>query len=65
VNWLAVRGYLATKRAGFITGSIVANLVILGFFKYANFVSENLAYLFERPFWHFNITLPLGMDHHS
>ena len=65
VNWLAVRGYLATKRAGFITGSIVANLAILGFFKYANFVSENLAYLFERPFWHFNITLPLGMDHHS
>jgi hypothetical protein len=37
----------------------------IGFFKYANFVSENLAYLFERPFWHFNITLPLGMDHHS
>ena len=40
VNWLAVRGYLATKHAGFIAGSIVANRVILGFFKYADFVSE-------------------------
>jgi alginate O-acetyltransferase complex protein AlgI len=62
VNWLAARCYLATKRVGFITGSIVANLAVLGFFKYANFVSENLAYLFERPFWHFNIALPLGIS---
>jgi alginate O-acetyltransferase complex protein AlgI len=62
VNFLAARAYLATKRAGFITGAIVANLAVLGFFKYANFVSENLAYLFERPFWHFNIALPLGIS---
>jgi len=62
VNWLAARGYLATKRGGFITGSIVANLAVLGFFKYANFVSDNLAYLFERPLWHFNIALPLGIS---
>src|SRR4029450_227707 len=62
VNWLAARSYLSTKRPGFITGSIVANLAVLGFFKYANFVSENLAYLFDRPFWHFHIALPLGIS---
>src|SRR6516165_4374752 len=59
LNFIAARAYLATKRAGFITGAIVANLGVLGFFKYANFISENLAYLFQRPFWHFNIALPL------
>ena len=62
MNWVAARGYLATKRTAFITGSIVANLAVLGFFKYANFISENLAYLFQRPFWHFNIALPLGIS---
>src|SRR3974377_1184652 len=62
VNWLAARGYLATKRGGFITGSIVANLAVLGFFKYANFVPDNLAYLFDRPLRHFNIALPLGIS---
>src|SRR3974377_319355 len=62
VNWLAARGYLATKRGGFITGSIVANLAVLGFFKYANFVPDNLAYLFDRPLRHFNVALPLGIS---
>ncbi|MFZ0065746.1 MAG: MBOAT family O-acyltransferase [Pseudolabrys sp.] len=62
VNFFAARAYLATKSAGFITGAIVANLAVLGFFKYANFVSENLTYLFERPFWHLNIALPLGIS---
>jgi hypothetical protein len=62
VNFVAARAYLATKSAGFITGAIVVNLAVLGFFKYANFVSENLTYLFERPFWYLNITLPLGIS---
>ena len=62
INWLAARAYLATKRSAIITAAIVANLVVLGFFKYANFVSDNLGYLFERPLWHFNIALPLGIS---
>ena len=35
---------------------------MLAVFKYANFVSDNLAYLFERPLWHVNIALPLGIS---
>jgi len=62
VNWFAARAFLATKRAGFITGAIVGNLAVLAVFKYANFISDNLASLFERPFWHFNLALPLGIS---
>src|SRR5215475_1325724 len=61
-NFLAIRTYVATKRASFITGAIVANLVVLGIFKYANFISDSLTDLFERPFWHFDIALPLGIS---
>jgi alginate O-acetyltransferase complex protein AlgI len=62
INWLAARAYLATKRSAIITAAIVANLAVLGFFKYANFVSDNLGYLLEQPLWHFNIALPLGIS---
>ena len=62
INWLAARAYLATKHSAVITGAIVANLAVLAVFKYANFVSDNLSYVFERPLWHFNIALPLGIS---
>ncbi len=37
INWLAARAYLATKRAGFITGAIVANLAVLRFVQIRQF----------------------------
>lgn len=62
INWLAARAYLATRRPVFITGAIVGNLAVLAVFKYANFVADNLGYLLDRPLWHFDIALPLGIS---
>ena len=62
INWLAARAYLATKRPVFITGAIVLNLAVLAVFKYANFVADNLGYLLDRPLWHVDIALPLGIS---
>src|SRR5919205_2814009 len=42
INWLAARYYLATRRGAVITAAIVANLAVLGFFKYMNFFAETL-----------------------
>jgi alginate O-acetyltransferase complex protein AlgI len=62
INWLAVRSYQATKRNAIITAAIVADLAILGVFKYANFLIYNLGLILERPTPHFDIVLPLGIS---
>ena len=62
INWLAARVYLATRQSAIITAAIVANLAVLGFFKYVNFISDNLGLLLEQPLWHFNVALPLGIS---
>jgi hypothetical protein len=62
INWLAALAYVRTKAAGFITAAIVANLAVLGVFKYANFVVENLGLVLGRPMPHFDIVLPLGIS---
>jgi D-alanyl-lipoteichoic acid acyltransferase DltB (MBOAT superfamily) len=45
-----------------ITAIIVANLAVLGFFKYTNFFAENFASLFGVPPTRFDIALPLGIS---
>ena len=40
INWCLAKLYIAARRSIIITAAIVANLAVLGFFKYANFVAE-------------------------
>ena len=50
-----------------LIGSLSANLGFLGFFKYYNFLADNLALLLGRPvhsFW-LDIVLPLGISFHT
>ncbi|WP_213769983.1 MBOAT family O-acyltransferase [Bradyrhizobium sp. dw_78] len=62
VNWLAARAYSMTGRGIIVTVAIVANLAVLGVFKYANFVGYNLGLLLDRPMPQLDIVLPLGIS---
>src|SRR5437879_893399 len=44
-NWYAANRYAATKSRAIIWAAIVANLAVLGFFKYTSFIADNLAAL--------------------
>ena len=61
-NWLAARAYAQTKRVAILTTAIIANLVVLGIFKYTNFFADNAAYLLGRPLPHLALALPLGIS---
>ena len=45
-----------------LIGGVLANLSLLGYFKYANFFMENLSYLTGQPYTFENIFLPLGIS---
>src|SRR5256885_14639232 len=62
INWLAAKYYLATRRGFVITAAIVANLIVLGIFKYANFFTETFASLSGVAFGPFALALPLGIS---
>src|SRR2546423_8035453 len=62
INWLAAKYYFATKRGSIVTAAIVANLVVLGIFKYVNFFSETFASLSGVAFGPFALALPLGIS---
>src|SRR2546423_3915962 len=62
LNWLAAKCYLATQRGIIITAAIVANLVVLGIFKYLNFFAETFASLSGVAFGPFALALPLGIS---
>jgi alginate O-acetyltransferase complex protein AlgI len=62
INWLAARAFVATQLKGIVTVAVIANLAVLGVFKYANFVSYNLGLVLDRPMPHFEIALPLGIS---
>jgi alginate O-acetyltransferase complex protein AlgI len=62
VNWLAALAYARTKRKAILTAAIVADLAVLGVFKYTNFIVYNLGLLLDRPMPHFDIALPLGIS---
>jgi alginate O-acetyltransferase complex protein AlgI len=62
VNWLAALAYARTKRKAILTAAIVADLAVLGVFKYTNFIVYNLGLVLDRPMPHFDIALPLGIS---
>ncbi len=62
LNWLAARAFVATKQKSIVTAAVIANLAVLGVFKYSNFVSYNLGLVLDRPMPHFDIALPLGIS---
>jgi D-alanyl-lipoteichoic acid acyltransferase DltB (MBOAT superfamily) len=55
------------KRKAFLILSLAANLGFLGFFKYYNFLANNLALLLGKPSHSFflDIVLPLGISFHT
>ena len=60
-NWWLAKAYAATKWGGLIAAGIAANLAVLGFFKYMNFFTANLAMLgLPLPRW--ELALPLGIS---
>jgi len=61
-NWLAARAFGRFKLRWILTAAIVANLAVLGVFKYANFAASNLAPLLGKPAPHFDLALPLGIS---
>lgn len=62
INWLAALAFARTKRKTILTAAIVADLAVLGGFKYTNFIVYNLGLMFDRPMPHFDIALPLGIS---
>jgi len=58
INWFAVKLFSATQNGAIIAAAIVANLGVLGTFKYANFFADNLAYLLGTPVPHLELALP-------
>jgi alginate O-acetyltransferase complex protein AlgI len=62
INWLAALAYTRTKRKTIITAAIILDLAVLGVFKYANFFSDNLGLILDRPIPKLDIALPLGIS---
>jgi len=68
-------GILIAKKTGkqklaFLVMSIVANVGVLAFFKYFNFLNENFAYLAQLIHWNYPISalaiiLPIGLSFHT
>src|SRR3954447_17992736 len=62
INWLAAQAYARTKQGAIVTATIITNLVILGVFKYANFLADNFSLILTRPVSHLDLVLPLGIS---
>ncbi|MBN8988689.1 MAG: MBOAT family protein [Rhizobiales bacterium] len=62
VNWLAAQAYVRTKWSFIVTAAIVADLAVLAYFKYTNFLGYNLGLVLGRPMPVLDIVLPLGIS---
>ncbi|MBW8852785.1 MAG: MBOAT family protein, partial [Bradyrhizobium sp.] len=62
VNWLAALAFARTKMPAIITAAIVADLAVLAYFKYTNFLGYNLGLMLGRPLPLLDIALPLGIS---
>jgi D-alanyl-lipoteichoic acid acyltransferase DltB (MBOAT superfamily) len=62
INWCLAKLYIAAKRSVIITTAIVANLLLLGFFKYTNFLAGTFTSMSGIPVGPFDIALPLGIS---
>jgi alginate O-acetyltransferase complex protein AlgI len=54
--------FLPICRRSLLITSITVNLTVLGFFKYANFIADQLSYVSELPLGLPEIVLPLGIS---
>ncbi|CAL79310.1 putative membrane bound O-acyl transferase (MBOAT) family protein; putative Alginate O-acetyltransferase [Bradyrhizobium sp. ORS 278] len=61
-NWLAARLFARFKARGILTFAILANFVVLGLFKYADFAAANLGLLIGHHFPPLQLALPLGIS---
>jgi len=67
---IAIEGAEGRRRKLFLLASIVANVGVLAFFKYFNFLNANLAALAEFLHWNYpiealGILLPIGLSFHT
>jgi alginate O-acetyltransferase complex protein AlgI len=62
INWLAALVYVRTKLSLVITAAIIADLAVLAYFKYTNFLGYNLGLMLGRPLPLLDIALPLGIS---
>jgi len=67
---IAIEGAEGKRRKAFLVASIVANVGVLAFFKYFNFLNANLASLAEFLHWNYpiealGILLPIGLSFHT
>jgi len=62
LNWLLVKIHFATGSKSILVAGVIANLSILGLFKYANFFAENALGLLGIPHQPWSIILPLGIS---
>jgi len=65
-----IEKYHDKKRLWFLFASLCANIGILSFFKYYNFLNNNLTSIFghlghTNPIPHLNIILPIGLSFHT
>lgn len=65
INWLVARAFLKTRQGVLVTIAIVANLIVLGIFKYAGFFSELANLLPGVNVPKYDIALPLGISFFS
>lgn len=62
LNWLVAQIFLQTGRKGLIPAAIIANLLVLGLFKYFNFFADLAALIPGLPVARYDIALPLGIS---
>lgn len=62
VNFCIGRKIVDTKEKCWLILGIVFNLLFLAYYKYANFLLDNISVLFHTSFSHFDIVLPLGIS---
>jgi len=61
-NWYAAHLFAATKNRTILTAAIIANLAVLGTFKYTNFLLDSVADLAGMTIAHVSLVLPLGIS---
>lgn len=62
INWLLVKWHFRTGQKSPLVVGVVANLAVLGLFKYANFFAESVLSLVGIPHQAWSIILPLGIS---
>ncbi len=62
VNWLLASLYGKRRHPALLLAGVAANLLIIGVFKYANFIAGNLVLATGNTFAPWDIVLPLGIS---